>query len=166
MQQGWRAALRVGSIPGSLASITSTLALAWAGRRENGRAAAPVNATSHWLWDRESLHEDRTTVRHTLAGYLVHHGASMLWGVVHAGAFGRGKEGNPLAVLASGMATAAAACFVDLRMTPRRLTPGFEHRLSAASMAVVYASFGLGLALGTLALRELDAHRGADATAG
>ena len=48
------------------------------------------------------------------------------------------------------MATSAVACFVDFHLTPPRLTPGFEHRLSHRSLAAVYGAFAVGLAVGAL----------------
>jgi hypothetical protein len=38
-------------------------------------------------------------------------------------------------------------------ITPRRLRPGFEHKLSVPSLAVVYAAFAGGLAFAALARR-------------
>lgn len=146
-------ALREGFITGSIASITSTVALALAGRRENGHAAAPINAVSHWVWDRESLAANQPTARHTATGYLVHHGAAVFWGVLHAGAWGMHARNKRLAPAIMGAAAASAmACFVDMRLTPRRLTPGFEHRLSRRSLALTYASFGAGLAVASMLL--------------
>jgi hypothetical protein len=151
----WKRALREGLVTGSIASITSALALALAGRRENGHAAAPVNAVSHWVWDRESLVVDRPTARHTVTGLLVHHGASVFWGTMHARAWGlHERNKRPLPAAAGAAVACAVACFVDYHLTPRRLTPGFEHRLSRHSLALVYASFGVGLALGTALLRR------------
>jgi hypothetical protein len=49
---------------------------------------------------------------------------------------------------------AAAACFVDYHCTPKRLAPGHERHLSRPSLAVVYAGFGLGLALGAMLCRR------------
>ena len=46
---------------------------------------------------------------------------------------------------------AALACFVDYKMTPERLQPGFEKRLSTPSLFMVYASFGAALVLRGLA---------------
>ena len=63
---------------------------------------------------------------------------------------GRPAARNPGAVLAGSMATSAAACFVDFQLTPERLTPGFEHRLSHRSLAAVYGAFAVGLAVGAL----------------
>jgi hypothetical protein len=39
---------------------------------------------------------------------------------------------------------------VDYTVTPERLRPGFEHRLSTGAMTVVYAALALGLAAGCL----------------
>jgi hypothetical protein len=149
----WERALYEGVIAGSVASVLSTVALAWAGRRENGRVVAPVNAISHWFWDRSALWCDEPSLRHTLLGYLVHHGASTFWGVLHALAWGvRQQAKRPLPAVTGATAAAALACFADYRLAPRRLTPGFEHRLSRRSMFAVYASFALGLALGSMAM--------------
>lgn len=151
----WTQALREGTVAGSIASILSTVALVVAGRRENGRAAAPVNAISHWFWGAPALQEDRPSLRHTIAGYAVHHGASVFWGTLHARAWGCRPEAKQLIPAAVGAAGAAAvACFVDYRLTPERLTPGFQHRLSLGSMAAVYACFAVGLAMGSMAMAK------------
>ena len=55
-----------------------------------------------------------------------------------------------LTIVAAAVGVAAGACLVDLRCTPRRLTPGFERRLRPSSLAVVYGAFALGLALHTI----------------
>ena len=136
---------------GTVASLFSAAALMVCGRRETGSSAAPINAVSHWYWREEALYFRQTDIKHTLLGYLTHHGASVFWGALFAGALhGRPAARNPGAVLAGSMATSAAACFVDFQLTPERLTPGFEHRLSHRSLAAVYGSFAAGLAVGAL----------------
>lgn len=138
---------------GSLGSIFSALALMARGRRDAGSAAAPVNAVSHWFWDREALHQQGVDVRHTLVGYLTHHGASLFWAGLFSWALHkRPSAQRPAAVVAASAATSAVACFVDFNLTPERLTPGYEHRLSRRSLAVVYIAFGAGLAAGALAV--------------
>jgi hypothetical protein len=154
MTTTWQQALREGAFTGSLASLTSTVYLAWAGRRR-GTTAAPVNATSHWFFGDPALREDAPSVRHTLTGYAIHHAASILWGVLHARFWGaRQRNKRPLPALAGSVAAASAACFVDYRLTPRRLTPGFEHRLDRPELAKVYACFAAGLFIGTLLLKR------------
>ena len=153
----WTAAVRDALVPGSLAALLSATALALAGRRQAPNAAAPMNATSQWLWgQREALAADGPDLRHTLTGYLIHHAASLFWAVLHARVFG-GHSGaaQPLPALAAAATTSAVAAFVDFELTPERLTPGFQHRVTTRALTAAYACFALGLAVGTLAV-----HRG------
>lgn len=139
---------------GTAASIFSGIALMVCGRRETGSSAAPINAVSHWYWREEALYYRKTDFKHTVLGYLTHHGASLFWGALFAGTLhGRPAARQPGAVLAGSVATSAVACFVDFHLTPQRLTPGFEHRLSQRSLAAVYGSFAVGLAVGALLVR-------------
>src|SRR5690554_3549235 len=145
------ATIRHAVVAGSLASLLSAAALAAAGRRENRSAAAPVNAVSHWYWGDPALRKRRADARHTLSGYLIHHGASVFWAGLYAWvARDRPVLREPTGAVLGSLPTAALACFVDFRLTPARLTPGFEHRLSRPALAGVYAAFALGLAAGTI----------------
>lgn len=148
----WNRSLREGAIAGGWASVLSTAALLWAGRRQARATVTPVNAVSHWFWGDSALREHRTRLSHTLPGYLIHHGASVFWAAVSAAARdARGpapRETWP-EVCRRAAITSAAACYVDFRLTPRRFTPGFEHHLSRPALAAVYAAFGVGLAIGT-----------------
>ena len=147
----WRSTLREALVSGSVASAVSALTLAIAGRYDGPqRPAAPINAISHWIHGDSALHKDKPTLRYTLTGYLIHHAASIFWAVLHAQAWNRRHEAiDPLPAMATAAVTAGVACFVDFQLTPQRLTPGFEHRLSRPALAGVYASFALGLALGS-----------------
>jgi hypothetical protein len=156
----WKPALREGAISGSVASLLSAAFLLLAGYRECRHPAAPVNAISHWIWDTPALSENGASASHTLAGYLIHHAASIWWGVWHAKAWGtRARAKRPVPALVGGATAAAVACFVDYRLTPQRLTPGFEHRLSSRAMVGVYACFALGLALGSMAVASPSPRR-------
>jgi hypothetical protein len=150
-QVALRAALRTGLIAGALASVASTLALALAGRRETGSLVAPTNAISHWLWRGEAYAVDRPTLRHTVVGYVIHHLSSTFWAVLYAWLHGNRREAQTLPKAMAGATVAAAmACAVDYKATPKRLTPGFEHRLSTGAIALVYGAFAVGLAAGCL----------------
>ena len=139
---------------GSLASVFSAAYLAWAGRR-SGVPAAPVNAVSHWFFGDRSLQQDEASLAYTLTGYLTHHGASLFWAVLHAKLWGtKPIAKKPLPAAAGAVAAAGIACFVDYQLTPRRLTPGFEHRLARPDMTGVYACFALGLMVGSLVMRR------------
>ena len=61
---------------------------------------------------------------------------------------------NKALTLAASTAASAVACFTDYQLTPKRLRPGYEERLSRPSLALVYGAFGLGLAAGALLIRR------------
>lgn len=145
----WKDALRDAVVTGTTASLTSTAALAVCGEVETGRPLAPTNAISHWYWGDRAARATRFSWRHTVLGYVTHHGASIFWALVYEKLFGaRRTHQSPAGALADAAAVAALACFVDYRLTPHRLQPGFEQRLSRRSLFAVYASFGAGFALG------------------
>lgn len=149
--RSWSTTLREGLIAGSVASLTSAVALLIAGRQQPQDAFAPVNAISHWLWGDEALHRNGPNLRHTAVGYLIHHAASVFWGVLHARAWGeRPGTKRPVPALAGAAVASGVACFVDYQITPQRLTPGFEHRLSRPALGAVYAAFAVGLAVGSM----------------
>jgi hypothetical protein len=151
----WKQALREGAVTGSLASVLSTAVLALAGARQNRSAAAPINAASHWIWGEESLREDRPTLRHTLLGYLTQHAASIFWAALYSRIYGHRPEAKQWPQALAGAATTCAiAGVVDYMVVPKRLTPGYEHRLSTSAMVAVYAALAAGFALGAAALRR------------
>ena len=150
----WKEAFREGLVSGSLASILSASYLALAGNRRS-TPAAPMNAVSHWIFGDSALREDEPTLAHTATGYVIHHVAAMFWGVLHAKAWGTRPEAKkPLPAAAGAIAAAGVACFVDYQLTPKRLTPGFEHRLAKPEMTNVYACFALGLMIGSLLMKK------------
>jgi hypothetical protein len=140
---------------GLLAGTLSTAALISRGHVEQGSAAAPVNAISHWIWPVRALRRDDVSLRHTATGIVVHFLSSLFWSsafVLLRRLRARPTPGN--AVLDAAAVTAAAAV-VDLQVVPERLSPGFERRLSPGSVAWVYILFGIGLAVtGSIASRR------------
>lgn len=151
----WRQSLGEGAVAGSTGGLLSTLALAWLGPRQAGGVAAPINAVSHWLWGDESLRQDRPTWRHTLPGLLTQQLAAVMWATLYARCYGHREEAKRLPnAIAGGIATSAVAYVVDYTITPKRLTPGYEHRLDGKGMFAVYAALALGFAAGALALRR------------
>ena len=56
--------------------------------------------------------------------------------------------------LAASAAASAVACFTDYQLTPKRLPPGYEKRLSRPALALVYGTFAVGLAAGAMAIRR------------
>ena len=144
----WSEALKDGLISGSLVSVVSTAVLAARGRSESGSGYAPINAVSHWFYGERAARQDRPSARYTLPGYMIHHGSSLLWGVVYERWFGQRAERWEVApALTGAVAVAAIACFVDYKLTPERLQPGFEKRLSTPSMVLVYGGVAAGFVI-------------------
>ena len=146
-KKNWSRAIRAGLVSGAVASIASTIALSILGKVELGKSAAPVNGPSQWIWGRHAPYQDRFSLRYTIVGYAVHHAASVFWAIWYEKLRQRlAPAKSTAAVLAPAVATTAAAYAVDFHFTPKRLTPGFENRLSQPSLLIVYGTFALGLA--------------------
>ncbi|HYF17404.1 MAG TPA: hypothetical protein VEA40_06010 [Ramlibacter sp.] len=157
MDASWNRALREGLVEGTLASVLSAGLLALVGRRQAGSAAAPINAVSHWAWGDESLRQDGLTVKHTLLGFLTHHLAATFWATLHARLWGGRPGGRTVPqALVGGLVTSAAAAAIDYTLVPKRLTPGFEHRVSRGAMVGAFGAIALGVAVGALLMRERD----------
>ena len=137
-------------LSGSLASVVSTIALLLGGKADAGKAAAPVNAISHWLWGDRAFRRREVNCRNTLLGYAIHHAMSVFWAL----AFEASRSWTPQRPATRALGTATLACLVDYTITPRRFTPGFEKRLSIPSIAFVYLAFGAGLVIGEAVLRR------------
>ncbi len=156
----WGNAIGKGMLSGSIASVASTIVLSLRGQQEEGTAYAPTNATSHWLWGQRAIRRNGPSARYTLVGYAIHHASSTLWAVIYEKWLGQQPVWrSPAPVLAGGTAVAALACFVDYRLTPKRLRPGFEQRLSKGSLVLVYGAFGLALGIRGLLAARLASHR-------
>jgi hypothetical protein len=154
--QTWEQAFRNSLASGTAASLTSLFALTLAGKLENDNAVAPTNAISHWIWGDCATREDEPSLRHTAVGYGIHHAASVFWAVFYEKWFGGDDDKTAVEMLRDQALVAALACFVDYRLTPRRLQPGFETRLSKTSLFFVYTAFGLGLGLPAMWRKTLD----------
>lgn len=145
--------LRQAVVAGGIASVLSSVMLVARGKRDAGTGTAPLNAPSHWLFGREALRANRPSWRHTFNGLLIHHGSSLFWGLVYSGLLHRLRkqaraEGSWAQPALGAIGITALAAWVDLRLVPERLTPGFEHRLSNKSLVLVYGAFAVGMALG------------------
>jgi hypothetical protein len=144
-----------GLVSGAASSVVSTAALALLGRVEAGSAYAPTNAVSHWIWGDEAAEHDEFSLKYTITGYAIHHLSATFWSVLFEKLAGEKLDRKDIRVtLATSAATSAIACFADYKLTPQRLHPGYEKRLSKKSLAGVYAAFAVGLALGAIALRR------------
>jgi hypothetical protein len=157
--------LRHALAAGTAASLASTLAVAWRSQRETGSPWGGLNAISHWVFGPSAYAVDRPSGLHSSLGLLIHQVSALVWGALYEALLGnvRARRGGDKllaertgptvadAVSAAAIVSALAA-FTDFRLTPPRLTPGFEHRISRGSVALVYLAFAGGLALTGIAL--------------
>lgn len=149
--ESWKTAMQRALVSGSSASLLSSAALAALGKAETGSPTAPTNAISHWIWGDQAARRDAPSLRYTATGYAIHHVSASFWALLFEKLMGdKLARAGPARTLAAAGATSAVACFVDYRLTPARLRPGYEQRLSTPSLAVVYGAFALGLALGVM----------------
>jgi hypothetical protein len=150
----WKRAARQALVSGTTASLLSTVVLAIAGKAEHNAPAGPINGPSQWVFGRKAAYQRAPSLRHTLTGFLIHHASAMGWAILHERFLGRNKAlQTPAKRLRNAAITAAVANFVDYKLTPKRLQPGFEAQLSKKSLFTVYAAFAVGLAVYDMATR-------------
>ena len=131
------------------AAASTASATALCGALENRDPAAPINAISHVFWGERAARADGPSLEYTAVGAAVNTAAMASWAVFHHLAYGRSRRQPSLAgSVARGAATAAIAYAVDYHVVPKRLTPGFEYRLSGKAMFGIYAALGFSLAVG------------------
>jgi hypothetical protein len=150
---------------GTVASIASAFVVAWRSNRDTGSAWSGINAISHWIFGRHAYAVNDRSPLHSSLGLAIHETSSLFWGLLYEALLGNVRARRPPEALVAGRtgptatdAIAAAAivsalaAYTDFRLTPPRLTPGFEHLLSRSSVALVYVAVGFGLAATGVAL--------------
>jgi hypothetical protein len=84
-------------------------------------------------------------------GTAIHTGAGVFWASVYEKLFGRHAERGDVATAFAGGAIVAALAYVtDYHVVPKRLTPGWEHRISGRSLALTYGVLAASLPLRAL----------------
>ena len=151
----WSAALRRAVQSGVVAAGTTAVCAALAGVRDSGSAVAPLNATSHIAWGESAARAESIDASHTLLGVMLHAGACVFWATFYEKYFGRVVERGEVGTAAVGGAVVAAAAYVtDYHIVPKRLTPGWEYRVSGRSLAAIYTVLALSLPLRALLRRH------------
>src|SRR5688572_15037046 len=146
-------------ITGSLAAVATTVTAAACGRAENKNALAPINAISHIAWGDKAANQEQASWKYTATGLGLNTAAVGSWAVLYEALFGKAaNRGEVGTSLVGGALVSAFAYFVDYYVVPKRLTPGFEMRLSGKSLFAIYATLAASLGLGGL-LRRRPASR-------
>lgn len=153
--QSWGNALRHAVPGGTLAAAVIALTAGALGKVENGRAIAPINAISHMLWGDHAALRVKPSLKYTGTGLALNEAASIFWTVIYEKFFGlAARRGNVAKAIAGGAVVAAAAYVTDYHIVPKRLTPGFEKRLSGRSLFGIYAAMALSLGVGALLAKK------------
>ena len=151
---GWRRAWQRAFFSGSAASIASTIALAFCGKKELNDPLTPINGPSQWILGRRAPYQDGFRFPHTIIGYAIHHTMSVMWAIVFERWLEERQRDRQFDALTAGVVVSAIACAVDYQCTPERFTPGFEKRLSRKALFLVYAAFAAGLAAASFGSRS------------
>lgn len=153
--QSWGSALRHAVPSGTLSAAVIALTAGALGKVENGRALAPINAISHMLWGDHAARRVKPSLKYTGTGLALNEAASVFWSVIYEKFFGlAARRGNVAKALTGGAVVAAAAYVTDYHIVPKRLTPGFEKRLSGRSLFGIYAAMALSLGVGGLLAKK------------
>ena len=147
----WSEAAKDSTFTGSVASAATAAVAAALGKAEAGSAWAPLNAVSHAIWGDRAARRSGFSGKYTLTGTALNQGGAMFWALVYEKVFGRTRS-LPGALL-GGAAVAALAFVVDYYVVPKRLTPGYEKRLSPRALAGIYGALALGLGASTILRR-------------
>jgi hypothetical protein len=129
----------------SIATTATTAAAIIISKAETNHLAAALNATSHILWGDQAAKHDHADLEHTVAGGALNASAMGAWAFVNE-LLPRAR--TPLGAIAKGAIVSALAYVTDYVIVPKRLTPGFEKRLSPTGMLTMYATLAGALGLG------------------
>jgi hypothetical protein len=146
-------------ISGTLASVASALAGMLCSRFEKRHARRAMNAVAH-IYDGGTPPRGNRGGRNTAVGFAIHTAASVWWALFFESLPERYKSN------AGASAVAGLAYLVDYHVVHRRLRPGFEAHLSAASLFAVYAALAAGFCAGAALNRRLDHHQEEDRNEG
>lgn len=69
-------------VSGSVAAAAVTLVASLAGRRATGSYAAPLNATSHFLWGGRAGRRNDYSLKYTASGFIANYGAAVFWALL------------------------------------------------------------------------------------
>src|SRR6478672_4742271 len=103
-------------LSGTVASVTTTLAASFAGKREAGAYAAPLNATSHIVWGDEAARQDRPSLKYTVTGVVLNHAAAVMWAAAYEKWLASSSTGvqwpRSVVKLSTGAAAVSAGAYV------------------------------------------------------
>ena len=151
----WSETLQDALVAGSIVAAATIAAVALRGLNDSGSAVAPLNASSHVIYGPEAGEVDHPDLKHTLPGLAINAGASVFWATVYERLFGRAiTRGDVGKALLGGGTVAGFAYLLDYHLLPKRLTPGWEERVTGRSLAMIFGVMALTLPLWSLLKRR------------
>ena len=151
----WGETLQDALVAGSIVAAATIATVALRGLNDSGSAAAPINASTHVVYGPEAGAVDEPDVKHTLPGLAINAGASVFWAAVYERLFGRAVTRNNVGkALLGGGVVAGLAYLLDYHLLPKRLTPGWEERVSGRSLAMIFGVMALTLPVWSLLKRR------------
>lgn len=135
-------------LTGMVINLVTVSAAARQTQKETGSALISLNAVSHWIWGGRAAYRQKLSAKYTLTGFVIHHFASLFWGLIFERFWGHAAEYSSIRrAYAGACAIAAASYVVDYWIAPKRLTPGWDLRLSQYALGSIYTSIALSLPL-------------------
>lgn len=135
-------------VTAGVATAVTTGAALLISQAQTKHAAAALNATSHIVWGDEAAKVDDLDWDHTVLGGLLNAGAMGAWAIVQEALLPRAR--TVWGAAAKGVLVSGLAYVTDYYVVPKRLTPGFEKRLSSKGMLLMYAALAGALGVGEL----------------
>ncbi len=139
--------LKDGAVTGIAGAAATTAIIAALGKAKGESAWTPFNAISHMLFGENAANVEGFNAKETLSGLGLNTSVVGVWGVLYEGL--ARKVPFPQS-LAAGAAASALIWFIDYKVVPERLRPGFEKRLGPQGVAATYALLALSLGLSPL----------------
>jgi hypothetical protein len=139
---------------GSGATALTTATILCLGQERDSSMWAPLNAVSHIPFGDEAAAHTELSAKYTGTGAALNTAAVFSWAAMHAGVMRALPRQDLPSASGASVAVAAVAYVVDYHVVPRRLTPGFEKRLSGRSLFWIYSALAAGLAAGWAANRS------------
>lgn len=133
---------------GATAAIATTAVAAICGVIEDQNPVAPINAISHIAWGDEAAEHDELSVQYTATGVALNTMAVVGWAGIYELILSQQAKRSWMNALVGGAAVSGLAFITDYCLVPKRVTPGFEKRLSNRSLLAIYTALALSFAFG------------------
>jgi hypothetical protein len=135
---------------GGIAALGTTAALVALAQRDKQKPVEVLNSVSHILHGDAAFEADQLDLEHTGAGIALNAASVTGWAFIQELILKKLGRRDPAAAATTAVAVTALAYVTDFKVVPKRLTPGFEEKLSESSLAALYGTLAITLAVGAM----------------